>query len=391
MPDRASGAAATHAPVYSCRRFNDLGPDELDEWQALCDSDPGQSSPLLGPEFAALVAGEREDVRILTARRGGALVGLLAVHKRPFGHARPIGAPFCDYCGPLLAPGKSLSLPDMLAAGGLSSYHAPAAVVPPERLGDVSVQAEDHAFVIRLDGRAPEAYIETFRARHAKRHKNFRRLLRQLERGQDGELKLAWGVPEADNLATLLAWKSAQFRGDGLLDVTAAPNSARLLKAAAALEPADSNGLQGFMISLTLGNTLLAGHFGVRRGEQFHPWIAAYNPDHGEHAPGILLIYKAIAMMDEMGLQSIDLSGGHDHYKKYFAAPLKPTWNIRAHAQGVRSGAGTLQRAAWRLAGAGRENAIAARLRRRLDHIAACEPALTGRVGQFVTALRKRS
>ncbi len=391
MPDGSLAALPRAQAHYECRRFETLGARDLDDWRRLCEGDRDLASPLLGPGFAALVAGQRDDVRIILARRDERLIGVLGVHKRPFGHARPIGAPFNDYCGPVVAPGEDVCLPAMLAAGGQSSYHAPSAVIAPERLGKVSLEGEDQAYVIQLDGRTPEAYIEEFRSQHAKRHKNFRRLLRQLERSDEGELKLVWGPPDRAQLARLLDWKSAQFRRDGLVDVTSATHSAQVLQAAARLRADDDNELHGFMISLMLGDTLLAGHFGVREGRHFHPWIAAFNPEYSEHAPGILLIYKAVSVMDQIGLETYDLSGGHDHYKKYFAAPLRRTLNIRASSGDALGAVGALQRAGWRAIGGSAGEGAGARLRRRLDHIGACEPGFSARIGEFVTALRKRS
>ncbi len=390
MPDGRGGGFELQQTDYQCVRFDALSDAQLQAWQALCDVDPSASSPLLGPDFASLVAALRADVRIILATRKGELVAVLALHKRPFGHARPIGAPFCDYSGPVVAPGEAVSLPDMLSAAGVATYHAPTAITAPDRLGHVACEGEDEAFVIRLNGRTPDAYIEHFRGQHAKRHKNFRRLLRQLERDHEDELKLIWGAPDRDQLDQLLAWKSDQFRRDGLVDVTAAPNSCAILRAAADLQPGDQGRLHGFLICLMLGDTLLAGHFGVRQGADFHPWIAAYNPDFSENAPGILLIYRAIEQIEEIGLETYDLSGGHDHYKKYFAEPLRRNWNIRAQSGGLMAGLGGIQRSAWKLAGSADEQGLAARLRRRLDHIAACEPRLGARVGEFVTAVRKR-
>mgnify|MGYP006277637343 FL=1 len=390
MPDGAGRGFDAVQTEYRCWRYGALSDRQLDDWQALCDRDPSTRSALLGPEFAGLVAGLRGDVRVILASREGALTGVLALHKRPFGHARAVGAPFNDYCGPVLAPGECVSLPDMLAAAGVSSYHAPTSITPPDRLGEVSVEGEDTAFVISLDGRTPEEYIEHFRSQHAKRHKNFRRLLRQLERESDEALKLVWGAPVPEHLKALLAWKSDQFRRDGFVDVTSTPNSAAILEAAANLQPEGPGQLHGFMISLMLGDTLLAGHFGVRKGGDFHPWIAAYNPEFSDNAPGILLLYRAIEQIGEIGLDTYDLSGGHDHYKKYFAEPRRANWNLRAHAGGLMNGFGRVQRSAWRAVGGHDPAGPAARLRRRLDHIAACEPRLGARVGELVTAVRKR-
>ncbi len=388
MADGQAFPGGLHATDFSCQRVGEVKTQDRKAWQALVDCDETVASPLLGPEFADLVASVRSDVRIVMAHRGGRLCSVLAVHKRPGGRARPLGAPFNDYSGPIVAPGAKVDLAAMLRACGLKTYSAASCVSDADRLENAAVHPAETAFVIHLAGRSPAEYLEHFRSSHAKRHKNFRRLLRRLE--EDGALELVAGLPDPQHLEQLFAWKSEQFRRDGRVDIIHTPHSRAILQAAGSLTPQSPGALQGYMISLVLDGQLLAGHFGVRRGDAFHPWISAFNPAHGEDAPGILLIYRAIERMQELGLETYDLSGGHDHYKKYFADPLHATFHVEARTGALSQRLGQTSDKLWQLAGSDRDDSAAARLRRRLDHIATCEPRPGARLSELITALRKR-
>lgn len=361
------------------------GGDERD-WRALCESHVQYQSPLLSVEFAQLVATVRSDVRFLTVRKSGALMAAMAIHARPFGLARPIGSPFADLAGPLLAKGYVPDLPSLLRRVGLSAYRAESVVDPWNALSGPGVTEGESAWTIALGEQTPDAYMEACRAANPKRLKNFRRLRRRLDEAH-GPVAFVHGPVEPLALSNLLAWKSQQFNDSGLVDVVTATNSAEILHAVAR---ADGPGLQGYMTALMAEGRLYAGHFGVRLGNQFHPWISAYDATLSEFGPGVLLLKEALEHMTETGLSHYCLAGGHDHYKKYFALEQQPTKRLNVPAKGMM---GSLQKAgfaSWNLAGARQEDSIGARLQRRLDHIATCEPGLLKRAQEVASAVVNR-
>jgi CelD/BcsL family acetyltransferase involved in cellulose biosynthesis len=359
---------------------------DAEAWRALCATHTDYASPLLGPDFARLVAGIRPDVRHWLVHEGDTLVAAMAVHLRPGGLARPAGAPFADTAGPVLAPGFVPDLPDLIRRAGLAAYRADAVADPHGVLEGPGIEEGEASWLIQPGERAPDDYLEACRAANPKRMKNFRRLMRRLDEAH-GPIALVHGPPEPVALSNLLAWKSAQFRETGKLDVVSAANSARVLNATAR---ASGPGAEGFMVALMAEGRLYAGHFGVRSGRHFHPWISAYDTSLAEYGPGVLLLKQVIEHMGDMGLDSYSLAGGHDHYKKYFALDTRPTRrvNITGAGPGGRFQAATA--GLWNSIGARRETSLAGRLQRRLDHIAVCEPTTTGRIAAFVDALKNR-
>ena len=379
---RADGATETLETAPRGRTCAVLRPSELRErdrrdWTALARETSPVESPLLLPEFADVVARTRDDVRCLLVRDGERLVGVLAAHERGLGLLRPVGAPFSDYSGPLAAEGFDLTPEDFLRLSDYSAFRS--STVLAEGGGEGS-------FVIHLGELGADAYLEARRSEHSKRFKNFRRLLAKLER-ERGELRFVHGPAAPDHLDALLAWKREQFRTDALLDLTTAGHAAPLLREVAALAP--DAPLTGFLTGLTVEGRLVAGHFGIRGGKSFHPWVAAFDPELADYSPGSLLLHRVLENMEAMGLRTYDLAGGHEGYKKYFSSTSRPTETVAVYAD---TWAGRLHRTgygAWDLLGAGDGTGPAARMRRRFDHIGISEPRLLRRVSGAAYALRR--
>jgi CelD/BcsL family acetyltransferase involved in cellulose biosynthesis len=384
-------ARETPAPALQFKRIRiaDLSADDRTRWRNICSQKTPPASPLVSPDFAELIARERNDVWCILAHQNAQLVAAMAVHLRPWGFARPVGAPFDDTSGPVVAQGINLNLADMLAGAKIDSYRAGASCAAPQHCMQITGGNASETHGIYLGDKSPAEYLEQQRSLYSKRFKNFRRLSRKLET-ERGVLEFRWGAPDPERLAMLLSWKRDQFHQTGLLDVTAAKLSAKVLRLAAAARASDTNNLSGFMTELLIDGRLITGHFGIRNATNFHPWIAAYDPVYSDYAPGMQLLHKVTEHMREMDLIYYDLAEGHDHYKKYFAAHALPVQRIEYCAGNLQGRVHAASFRSWNLIGGGRDDGPGARLRRRLDHIAACEPGLGQRMSQFGSALASR-
>jgi CelD/BcsL family acetyltransferase involved in cellulose biosynthesis len=132
----------------------------------------------------------------------------------------------------------------------------------------------------------------------------------------------------------------------------------------------------------------VAAHFGVREGDAYHPWLAAYDPAFAAYSPGLTFMSEAIRAMPGLGLTSYDLSAGSDHYKRPFASETV------AVSEGVlRVQGGAIERSLVRVSGVLGEGParILTRVRRRIDHIAAAELSLSGRVQGLAAAVAASS
>ena len=350
-----------------------LRPDALDgrdlaAWGGWMRATPAFASPLLGPAFARLVGSVREDAHVAVFRREGAPVGVLAHHRRPGGLARPIGAPWSDRHALLTAPGETLDWREALRAAGLAAYRFTALLDPHGVFSGAGVDGEEEAYAIApQDG--GEAYWEHLRAGSPKRFKNIRRLEHKLDR-EEGPLELVVGDRSPDALALVLGWKREQFRRSGLHDVL---HPAWCREMMARLSTSADPELSGLLVTLRARGRVIAGHFGARTGSTYHPWIAAYDPAFAAASPGLVFLSMAVRAMPQAGLQRYELSGGSAHYKTVFASEAAP----------LAAGAAELRAPGPHAA----RPELVMRLRRRLDHIAASEITLGGRLQGVAAAL----
>lgn len=359
-----------------------LGPDDKAAWTALLAAHPEYDTPLLTPDFAVVAAQGRRDARIALIENETGLGAVLACLVSPDGLGRPIGAPFCDYSGPVVRKDFPLSLKQIAALAGLAGYRTHSLLDPWNRF-EADRTGGTASRLVRMQGLAPAEYLEQRRSEHPKRFKNFRRLESQM--GRDGHvLTLSWGPLDDALRSRLFALKSVQYKASGLVDLITAPRARAVLDAVAA-NPA------GFQAALWSGDTLVSADFGFRAGSAFHPWIAAYDPAFAQYSPGNLFQRQVIEHMTDMGLDSYDLAEGHDHYKKYFTNSGRMIYDADLAVPGPRGWYLAAQGSLWRAAGADREGSATGRLKRRMDQAAICLDRTSDRAADLMTALRKRS
>jgi CelD/BcsL family acetyltransferase involved in cellulose biosynthesis len=359
-----------------------LGADDAAVWSAIQRAQPAFRSPLLSPHFARAVGRVRDDARVAVISRGDKKVAFFGFHQRPGGFGRPLGAPFSDYHGVVSVADTGLKPGQIIALSGLKAFRHNG-LIDPHSLFPATEDAVE-AFAIELKD-TPEAYLEAVRAASPKKFKNYRRLAHRL--AEIGPLTI-----RADTSQTafddVMAWKSGQFLRTGVQDVLRPAWVADLMQSLFARREGPMTGL---LLSLYAGDTLVGGHFGVREGGVYHPWIASMSPEMAAFSPGQTFLDQAIRAMPELGLEVYDLGVGHDHYKRPFA-PTTDHVGAGFHS----APGGTLKRAeeaAWTFGPLGRSSAVD-KVRRRLDHIATADPSIRGRVHgllEAVAATRRRS
>ena len=317
----------------------DLAEADAVAWRALCAATPAYQSPLLGPDFARAVGRVRDDARVTLWRRNGTLVAAFAYHRRPGGLGRAIGAPLADYHGVVQAADSGLIASQALEDAGLSAWRFNG-LVDPFGAFNATKRASQDAYVIRI-GDSAEAYLEALRSASPKRFKNYRRLDHKLER-EVGPITVAAADPCRQAYEQLLAWKRDQLHRTGAHNFFHGGWTQSLFDH---FFDEGEGPLQGLAINLYAGGRLVAGHFGVRLGDAYHPWIASADPDLAAWSPGQVFLGRAIAVMPEIGLKTYDLGPGHAHYKAPYArANALP---VARPARPTRSGPRAPGAAAW--------------------------------------------
>jgi CelD/BcsL family acetyltransferase involved in cellulose biosynthesis len=372
---------------------------DLDAWRRLQTATPAFGSPLLGPDCAQAVGAVREDARVAIWRAADETPkAFFAYHRRPHGFARPIGAPFCDYHAVISDADIGLESNALLSATKLKAFRL-SGLIDPFGVFKGEPLDREAAYRIVLDADpqsdAGLAHLDGLKASSANRFKNFRRYSKRLEQAF-GPVRLVAQDLDAAAFERLLDWKRLQLARTGLHDFLrpawVSTLMRRLFQNSSAAAPADQR-FGGLMISLYAGDQHMAGHFGVRLGGWYHPWIGATAPNLETYGAGFVHQWKAVEAMGALGLHTYDLGAGSDHWKRLFTSDVVEVAAGLVAAPTLRGRLALAGDRLWTTPPLDRIG-LAARLRNRLDQIAAIEPAWSGRargVLALASALERRA
>ncbi len=355
---------------------SELGPGELRAWASFQAATPELGNPLLSSEFARLVGDLRTDARVAVWRSEGRTAGFLGFHKTLGNFARPLGAPFCDYHALVSAPGLMRRPDDPLAAAGLHGMRL-SGLVDPYRLFPHDLDA---APAHRIDlSEGADTYLDWLWEASRNRSRNFKRYSRQLAKSL-GPLRIEGPDASPETFERLIAWKRSQLTATGLHDFTTSAWGAKLFRR---LFESPDPAFGGLMISLYAGDTPVAAHFGLRRGDWYHPWIGAYDPQLAGFSPGVVHQVLAAEAAGSLGIRLYDLGPHADHYKSAFA---NVTSVVREGLAASRTLPGRLAMSSERMLAPSGGLSVLGHLRNRWDHVSALEPTLGGRIAGLASA-----
>lgn len=344
-----------------------------DRWRYVQSLTPEFKTPLLGPDFARLVVRHRSDGKIAIGYEGEVAVAFFAFHPTTNGYARAIGAPFCDYQAIVSDPTIQISGPEFLEKAGIASFVA-TSLMDPNGLFDTTKMEAIDAYRINCGG-DQGVTMEALRNINPKWAKNVRRLGNKMDR-ELGPIRLVGHDTNQDSFEALMAIKVAQFYETGITNVLRSKWVKAFMRDLFDMRGGDFGGC---LVSLYAGEKFVAGHFGCRLGDWFHPWIASTCPLSHPYSPGVVFLAEMVRQIDDLSLQIVDLSAGHSHYKQQFCrAPYRAYAGILG---AVPSTAPTQVGGPLGL------------IQRRLDLIAAVEPDLGGQltaIGAAIAAVPRR-
>jgi CelD/BcsL family acetyltransferase involved in cellulose biosynthesis len=348
-------------------KMNELSAPLIARWRQLQAKTPMFGSPLVGPDFARLISIYRPDAQVAVGYQGDDAVAFFAFHNASRGYVRPIGAPFCDYQAIVTEPGVAISGDEFLAKAGIACLSFTSLMDPHGLFSNDVFNVVEGYRIDCADGGA--AHLQALFAKSPKWTKNLRRLSNKIDR-ELGPLKLVAHDTNPSAFAALKAIKIAQFKETGILNVL---GPAWVNDFMQELFDNQSGDFGGCLVSLYAGGQFVAGQFGVRQGDWFHPWIASTCPRCHPYSPGILFLSELVRHSDANGLRVIDLSEGHGHYKSQFCRDP------------VLVSAGVVG-ASKNLAPASSSGALGL-IKKRLDLISALEPTILGQITSLGTTI----
>jgi CelD/BcsL family acetyltransferase involved in cellulose biosynthesis len=337
------------------------------KWRGLQKNEAVLGSPFLTPDWALAVErahGERgSQIKVAVVVDGGRPRGFLAARVGAF-TAMAAGAPMCDYQA-LVADGDVRIDPRRLV-------HA----LGVGRLDFTHMLADRSVFAAHAKGRCTswivdlsEGYETYVAERKAAGVSLFRDLAKKSRKAmrEAGPLRFTAASADAADFERLIAWKRAQLRATGQVDIFAAGWPLRLIKD---LHTRPSPDLSGKLFTLHFGETLAAAHFHLAGQDTMHAWIIAHEPRFERYSPGMLLFGEILRWMPAAGLSRLDLGAGDYRFKRQLANHEEPLAHgfvgLASPAALVRGAAYHLRRAAEILP-LGAASALPGKAMRRLD------------------------
>jgi CelD/BcsL family acetyltransferase involved in cellulose biosynthesis len=143
---------------------------------------------------------------------------------------------------------------------------------------------------------------------------------RKLEREQ-GKLEFVFESSDPEALATLIDWKSAQYKRNGRFDRFSRPWVSGVVKE---LAWSDDPWCRGSVSTLTAGGRLVAAHVGIRTPSRLSLWFPAYDPELGQYSPGMQLFLYMAEGAASQGVGLLDLGVGDEAFKQSLASWYYP-------------------------------------------------------------------
>lgn len=342
----------------------ELGADARALWAAFRAADPALRSPYFDFRYV-LAAGEAapgSEVAVIS--RGGEIQGFLPFQRRG-SLIQPVAAPLTDYHGAVAAHGAQIDLKAVVAALGARRFRFTALV-------GAAPATEGHEAMIADLSDGLDAYLER---RPGGFLKDKRRRARRLAEDH-GPLDFRLSAEDDGALDFIVRLKRDQFRRTGQHDLFASRWPLTFIRHLADLGE-DDFGLR-FAV-LRAGDRIVAAELGLRSGDAYHLWFPVYDRELARYSPGALMTLETIRAAAGQGIASVDFGPWGESYKTDFAEPGISVVEGETAVDGLSRTARDAARRALALTPRLREAGL--RLNRRWDRIAACEPALEGRLG----------
>ncbi|MGD9722718.1 MAG: GNAT family N-acetyltransferase [Pirellulales bacterium] len=294
-------------------KFDRLTSEELATWSAIQLGNEVYSSPYFRPEFTQAVAAVRDDVEVAVLEESGRAVGFLPFQRTPWNGGRPIGGRLSDYHALIAGPDVLCEPVEIVRACRLSSWHFDHLVAAHPSFTRYAWSFAESPYIDVSDGF--EAYMRQ-RGNTRGVMSEYGQKKRKLER-EIGPVRYERHVADRAVLATLIEWKSEQYRRTKVDNIFAFPWVINLLEQ---IMQFDSPHIAPIMSVTYCGDQIAAINFGMRAGTVLHPWFPAYNVDFGKYSPGTLHWVATLQDAEDMGVKRIDLVSGGETYKQRFSS-----------------------------------------------------------------------
>jgi CelD/BcsL family acetyltransferase involved in cellulose biosynthesis len=306
-------------------------------WIRLQQANPDLASPYFHPEFTNVIASVRDNVEVAVLESDGKVAGFFPFQREHGRLGRPVGGIISDYHGLICAQDFRFSPSELLRHSRLIAWDFDH--LPTSQMSFAPFQSSiEPSPQIDLSS-GYEAYVQQRRSAGSEQIKKICNLIRRVER-EIGPLRFVADSTDAASFATVLAWKSVQYRESGKRDLFA-PGWIR--EAVDRIFATHADGCSGVLSLLYAGDRLVAGHFGMRSRRMCHYWFPSYDQEAAKYSPGLILLLKMAEHAPTIGVPIIDLGKGMSHYKQR----LMNSWSPLASGR-LESSWRSFRRRTWR-------------------------------------------
>ena len=289
----------------------ELTPELTLQWQEIATARCYLQSPFLQPAFTRAVARVRDGVEIALMESEGQLQGVLPFQRGPRGLLRNVCGRLSEFHTPVVRPGVSPNMPDLLRACGLSWWQFDHLPVSESPLANQAWGTSTSPYIDISNGY--ESYVKERKAAGSSMSQTLRKG-RKLER-EVGPLRFEYHTTSEDAFQALVGWKDDQHRRTGRLRVMQYDWLLQLLRS---LKSDDAANDLGLFSTLYAGDKLAAVHLGLRNESVIHLWFPAYAPELEEYSPGLVLLLRLAEEAAARGVIRLDLGRGSERYKSNF-------------------------------------------------------------------------
>jgi CelD/BcsL family acetyltransferase involved in cellulose biosynthesis len=294
-----------------------LGAELTQAWSAMQQGDLTLQSPFFRPEYSELIATVRPDVFVTVALNRDEPLAFFPFQKH-WRIGSPVGGALTDYQGAIARPGVQLDPRQLLRACGLASWRFDHLLSAQQQFAPYGLLQADSPCIDLSCG--VENYIA--QRRHGCRS-DFSQLMRKQRKihREVGTLRLELHSADPLCLASLIEWKSAQYRQTRTPNIFEYPWVRQVLDRALATRTAD---FEPCFTSLWAGDALVALILGLRSATVYHSWMTTYNSQFSSYSPGKLVLLELVQAAPSYGIRTIDLGRGREAYKQSFANVAVP-------------------------------------------------------------------
>lgn len=371
---------------YKLYHPKDLSAEQWQIYASLRDARAIYDNPLFDPDFARLVGEVREDTRIGFASDSNGVFAVWPMHIRPGNWARPIGSPFSDRNGPVLAENVELLPEEILAGFELSGFTTQGLLLPKATAADGRAPRCVNAADLSQGWRE---FIKD-RERYWPKHFDTLALHQDAAKRDHAAVRFVWNDTTEAAVSRLFELKHARFTRSGYYNALTAPWCRDLFER---LRKFEGPRLRAQLSSLSFGDQVVASAFNLQSDKVLHGWSRATDRAFDAYAPHDLLLQNLLRGMRENGTTWFD--AGTD-----FEREMLPYANAHSRVEaGVIAGStgrvspARLAGRAWRI---GEQivpapaRALMTRARQHMDRIVAVETTWSGRAGGMFAALSQR-